>query len=78
MIIGSLKINNCTIQSMIPIWLVVTGVVGFVIDGLQITQVKIVSDFNSTIKNITIINSVILSSFTKHGVLRNTVHRQAS
>jgi hypothetical protein len=66
---------------MVPIWLIVFGVVGFATAGLQITRVKIVSDFNSTIINITNINSFILSSFAEYGVARiqmiNAVHGKA-
>jgi hypothetical protein len=72
LIIGSLKINNCTIQSMIPIWLIVIGVTGIAMLGLPIMQVKIVSDFNSII-NITTINSFILSSFAKYRVVKKKI-----
>ncbi len=73
LIIGSLKINNCTIQSMIPIWLIVFGVTGIVAAGLQITQVKIVSDFDNTIINITTINSFILRSLAEGCVVRKKI-----
>lgn len=37
-IIGSLGINNCPIQSSIPVWLIVTGVIGFVSFGLNVIR----------------------------------------
>lgn len=37
-IVGSLRINNCPIQSMIPIWLIVVGVVGFIGLGFNVIR----------------------------------------
>ncbi len=40
LILGALKINNCPIQSMIPIWLIVGGVVGLIMIVPQIISVR--------------------------------------
>ena len=61
-IIGSLKINNCTIQSMIPIWLIVGGATGLTMTSMQITMVTMVFHFNNIINLITL-NFFIVSPF---------------
>jgi hypothetical protein len=40
LVVGSLRINECVIQRMIPIWLLVVGAVGVIGCGTWITIVR--------------------------------------
>lgn len=60
LIIGAMRFKECTIQSMIPIWLLVVGAVGVGGCSLLITMVKSINLLNNVL-NMSIINIFLFS-----------------
>lgn len=73
LIVGSMRINECPIQRMIPIWLLVVGVIGVAAFVCLIITVKTVYYLNSIIT--ILLNVFIFSLSAECGVVTTRILR---
>lgn len=71
LIIGAIRINECSIQRMIPIWLTVIGAAGIVLLSILATLVKTIFQLNRM--NVLINNYSILRLLVKISVATRTM-----